>query len=201
MANCLTEELTDDILINCDHLAIPGIESDILLILHSNVDKSASTIDGTNPNLITDLVLLQGTEGVFLEGVKQIGGFSSEFVKGDQERLNKFRHMIRGRILSPTADNRNNFDKLATGMPYMAVVNKKYKGPNSEDAFLVLGWDTGITLSVGTESSYDNDGAIVLEMQSEDDMLENKSPKTLLDTNYETTLTAFENKFPGPSGT
>ena len=195
MANCLTEELTDDIYVDCDNLAVPGIEADIMLIAHSQVDKSASTIDSENPNIITDLVLKSGAKGVLLEGVKQIGGFSHEFVKGDSETLNKHRHAIRGRILSPTAKNRNSYDKLATGMAYIAVVNKKYKGPDSKDAFLVLGWDTGITLATGTESSYDNSGAIVLEMQSEDDMLENKSPKTLLITDYETTSTAFENKF------
>lgn len=195
MANCLTDKLSDDIAVDCDNLAVPGIEADILLFAHEDLDKSGSTIDNENPNIVTDLKLKPGAKGYFLEGVKQIGGFNHEFVKGDSETLNKHRHGIRGRILSPTAKNRNNYDKLATGMPYVAVVNKKYKGPDAEDAFLVLGWDTGITLAEGTESSYDNSGAIVLSMSSEDDMLENKSPKTLLMTDYETTLVAFNNGF------
>ena len=55
--------------------------------------------------------------------------------------------------------------------------------------------ESGIYLQTGTESSYENSGAIVLEMKSDDDQLENKSPKTLLETDYDTTLAAFNNKF------
>ncbi|WP_417867949.1 hypothetical protein [Xanthomarina gelatinilytica] len=192
---CLTDELSADIAIDCDNLAIAGIEEDILLIPHDQRDTVATTFDPTNPNIMTALVLKAGSTGYLLEGVKQINGFNSEFVKGDSQTLNKHRHGIRGRILSPSAANRNQYDKLAAGKPYVAVVNKKYKGADSEDAFLVLGWESGIYLQTGTESSYENSGAIVLEMKSDDDQLENKSPKTLLETDYDTTLTAFNNKF------
>ena len=195
MANCFLEKLTADIVVNCDHLSISGIEADIVLIPFSDVDKSASILDTVNKNLITDLVLKTGKTGYILEGVKQIGGFNSEFVKGDLENLNKFKHGIRGRILSPNAANRVQFDKLASGDAYIAVVNKKYKGVDNKDAFLVLGWDSGLYLSLGTESSYDNSGQIMIELASDDDMLENKSPKTLLETTYDATLVAFANKF------
>lgn len=195
MANCFLEKLTADILVNCDHLAIAGIEADIVLIPLTDVDKTASIFDATNKNVIKDLVLKTGKTGFMLEGVKQIGGFNSEFVKGDSETLNKFKHGIRGRILSPNAVNRGQFDKLASGEAYIAVVNKKYKGVDSKDAFLVLGWESGLYMSVGTESSYDNSGAIMLELASDDDMLENRSPKTLLETTYDATLAAFTNKF------
>lgn len=195
MANCLIDELAEDIAIDCDFLAIPGLEEDIVLIAHDKVDKSASAINSTNPNILDDLVLKEGATGYALEGVKQTNSFNHEFVKGDQQTLNKHRHFINGRILSPNAVNRNNYDILATGKPYLAVVHKKYKGENAEDAFLVLGWDAGITLSEGSESSTENDGAILLQMSSEDEMLENKSPKTLLIGDYETTLAAFNNRF------
>ena len=195
MNNCLTDALSDDIMIDCDNLAVAGIEADIVIIPFKMADKVATEFDATNPNIMTDLALIAGATGYVLQGVKQIGGFNSEFVKGDNQTLNKHKHGIRGRILTPSAANRNQYDKLATGEPYIAVVHKKYKGANSEDAFLVLGWDSGLYLETGTESSYDNSGAIVIEMASDDEMLENKSPKTLLETDYETTLLAFENKF------
>lgn len=195
MANCFLEKLTADIVVNCDNLAIAGIEADILLIAHSDIDKTASTFDPLNKNIITDLKLKTGKTGFMLEGVKQIGGFNSEFVKGDSESLNKHKHSIRGRILSPNAANRASYDILSSGEAYIAVINKKYKGVDSKDAFLVLGWDAGLYMSVGTESSYENSGAILLEMASDDEMLENKSPKTLVEGTYEATLTAFTNKF------
>ena len=195
MANCLTDRLAADIVNDCENLSISGIESDILLIPHSDVDKTASTIDPTNPLLITDLVLKAGKTGFLLEGVKQTNGYNSEFVVGDEQTPDKSRHVIRGRILTPSAANRLQANKLGKGESYMAVVNKKYKGKDSKDAFLVLGWDAGMYLSSKTENSLENDGAILLEMSSKDTMLEKDDPKVLLETTYETTLTAFNNKF------
>ncbi|MAX50546.1 MAG: hypothetical protein CMH22_01025 [Methylophaga sp.] len=192
---CLTDKITDDIAINCDNIAIAGLESDILLIPHSDVDKSASTIDATNKMIITDLVLKAGATGYLLEGVKQTNGMNSEFIPGDDQTLDKHRHGIRGRVLTPSAANIEQANLLGKGESYMAVVNRKYKGADSADAFLILGWDTGMHLSVMTINSNENDGAILLEMASKDGMLENDLPRVVLDTDYDTTLTAFNNKF------
>lgn len=195
MSNCLTDRLSADVVNNCENLAIPGIEADILLIPHGDVDKTASTIDATNKMLVTNLQLKAGKTGFLLEGVKQTNGYNSEFVPGDDQTPDKSRHIIRGRILTPSAANRLQAQKLGEGESYIAVVNKKYKGKDSKDAFLVLGWDAGMYLRSKTESSTENDGAIVLEMASKDNMLESKDPRVLLETDYTTTLTAFSNKF------
>lgn len=192
---CLTEKLLADIVVNCNSLSIAGLESDMLLIPHTDVDKTASTFDTENKQLITDLVLKSGATGYLLGGIKQTNGINHEFVPGDDQTLDKYRHGIRGRILTPTAENIDQANKLGKGMSYLAIANRKYKGPESKDAFLVLGWDTGIYLSVNTSSSYENDGAILIEMASKDGFLENDMPKVLLDTDYPTTLTAFTNKF------
>ncbi|SOC79822.1 hypothetical protein SAMN06296241_1359 [Salinimicrobium sediminis] len=192
---CYTDRLAADIANDCENLTIAGIESDILLIPHGDVDKTATTFDPTNPLLITDLVLKAGKTGFLLEGVKQTNGYNTEFVPGDDQTPDKSRHVIRGRILTPSAANRLQANKLGKGESYMAVVNKKYKGAESKDAFLVLGWDAGMYLSSKTENSIENDGAILLELSSKDNMLEKDDPKVLLETTYDTTLTAFNNKF------
>lgn len=192
---CLTDKLAADIAVDCDNLTVGGIESDILLFVHSDVDKTATTFDATNPLLCTDLVLKAGATGYLLEGVKQTNGYNTEFVPGDDQTPDKSRHTVRGRILTPSVENRLQANKLGKGVSYMAVVNRKYKGEDSEDAFLLLGWDTGMYLSVKTESSTENDGAILLEMASKDSLLENDDPKVVLDTDYDTTLLAFNNKF------
>lgn len=192
---CLTDRLAADIANDCDNITISGIESDILLIPHSDVDKTASTKDAENPLLVTDLVLKAGATGFLLEGVKQTNGYNHEFVPGDEQTPDKSRHVIRGRILTPSAANRLQANKLGKGEAYMAVVNKKYKGADSKDAFLILGWDAGLYLRTKTENSTENDAAILLELASKDIMLENDDPKVLLDVDYPTTLTAFNNKF------
>ena len=145
--------------------------------------------------IITDLVLKAGATGYLLEGVKQTNGMNSEFIPGDDQTLDKHRHGIRGRVLTPSAANIEQANLLGKGESYMAVVNRKYKGADSADAFLILGWDTGMHLSVMTINSNENDGAILLEMASKDGMLENDLPRVVLDTDYDTTLTAFNNKF------
>lgn len=192
---CLTDVINADIAVDCENITVGGIESDILLIPHKDVDKTASTLDAENKLLLTDLVLKAGASGYLLEGVKQTNGYNTEFVKGDDQTPDKSRHTIRGRILTPSVENRLQANKLGKGESYMAVVNRKYKGEDSEDAFLVLGWDTGMYLSVKTENSTENDGAILIEMASDDSLLENDDPKVLLDTSYDLTLTAFNNKF------
>ena len=137
--SCLTDKISADIAVDCDNLTIAGIEEDILLIPHSDVDKTASVVDETNPMLITSLKCKAGTSGYLLEGVKQTNGYNSEYVPGDDQTLDKHRHGIRGRILTPSAANRQQYNKLGKGESYLAIVNKKYKGADSEDAFLVLG--------------------------------------------------------------
>lgn len=195
MANCLTDRLAADIMNDCENLSIAGIEADILLIPHGDVDKTATTIDATNPLLVTDLVLKAGKTGFLLQGVKQTNGYNHEFVPGDEQTPDKSRHVVRGRILTPSAANRNQANKLGKGEGYMAVVNKKYKGKDSKDAFLILGWDAGLYLSSKSENSLENDGAILLELGSKDTMLEKDDPKVLLETDYDTTKAAFDNKF------
>lgn len=192
---CLTDKISADIAVDCDNLAIAGIEEDILLIPHEDVDWSATTFDETNPMIVTDLVLKTSTTGYLLEGVKQTNGYNHEFVPGDDQTLDKHRHGIRGRILSPTAANIEQANKLSKSTAYVAVVNRKYKGAGSADAFLMLGKDQGMYVSVMTGASYENDGAILFEMASKDGLLENDLPRVVLDTDYDTTLTAFTNKF------
>ncbi|UAB85685.1 hypothetical protein INR75_06635 [Zunongwangia sp. SCSIO 43204] len=195
MAECFIDEITGDITVNCDHMAVTGIESDIVLIPFGAEDKTGSAIDETNSQLITDLVLKAGKTGFKLEGIKQTNSHNSEFVPGDNQTLDGHRHRIGFRILSPTTANRAEANKLSKGGKYIAVVNRKYKGPSDQDAFLVLGWQYGMKLVEMTENSLENKGAIVGALQSEDDALEMDLPKNLLDADYDTTLTAFNNKF------
>jgi len=87
---------------------------------------------------------------------------------------------------------------LAKGESYIVVVNRKWKGANDEDAFLVFGYDAGLYLTEMTEASNENDGNILFALASKDISLETEMPRNLLMTNYATTLTAFDNKFATP---
>ncbi|TYP71483.1 hypothetical protein [Aquimarina intermedia] len=195
---CFTDKLTEDIVNDCDNLSISGIESDVLLVPHSDFNKTATTINATNRMLVDDLVLNAGTTGLKLEGIKQTQGYNWEFVPSE-ETVDKFRHLFDGMIMTPSAANRLSASKLAKGQSYLVVVHKRYKGANKADAFLILGWDAGLYVTVMTENSRESDSAIKFTLSSKDDTLEYDMPRVLLESDYDTTLTAFNNKFAQPA--
>lgn len=192
--SCFTEELSEDILIDCLNLSKAGIETDVVIIPKKYIDYAGSTINATNRVLLDELVLLAGNKGVKLEGVKQINGYNWEFVPSE-ETIDRYRHTFTGVVMTPSAANRLAASKLAKGEQYVIVVNKKYKGANQADAFLVLGWDTGMYLTAMTENSKEVDSAIQFTVSNKDGELEDEMPRILLDTDHTTTLTAFNNLF------
>ena len=191
---CYLDELSASIVNDCDNLAIAGIEADVVLIPFANFDKAGSTINATNRILLDDLLCQSGTSGFKLEGIKQLNGFDSEFVPV-AESVDRWKHTFRGVIMTPSAENRLQASKLSKGTSYLVVINKKYKGANSEDAFIVLGWDAGLYITEMTESSKDNNGAILFTLSSQEDTLEYDMPRNLLETDYATTLIAFDAQF------
>lgn len=192
---CATDRISADLLADCLNLTVAGIEADVILIPLKDIDKTASTLDPVNPQLCTKLQLKPGTTGFKLEGVKQLNGYNYEFVRGDQQTMDKWRHTFSGVIMTPSTTNRAEANKMAKGESYVIVINKKWKGANDADAFLVLGWDAGLYVTEMTENSRENNAAILFTLASVDEMLENNMPKNLLETDYPTTLTAFGNKF------
>lgn len=194
---CITDKISADILVDCDNLSISGLEADVILIPRSDFDRTASTINVSNDILLDNLACQSGATGFKLEGVKQLHSINSEFVPSE-ETVDKFRHTFRGVILTPSAANRLQASKLAKGESYIVVVNKKWKGANDADAFVVLGYDAGLYLTEMTEGSRENDGNILFALASKDTSLETEIPRNLLITNYATTLTAFNNKFATP---
>ena len=80
--NC-EDKLSADIIKDCDNKPIGGLEVSAVLINFEDIDKTASTISGTNDLIITNLATDSGTAGFVLEGIKQTNGASFELVKKD----------------------------------------------------------------------------------------------------------------------
>lgn len=195
---CLTDKLSENIAIDCDNIVIPGLESDGVIIPYADFDKPGSTINDTINTLLDDLKCKAGSTGYLVEGVKQLNTTNSEFVPSE-DRLDGHRHTFNFRVLSPSAENREQASKITKGERYVVVVNRKWKGANNEDAFLVYGFDAGMYCTTFTESSNENDGAILITLASKDTSLEREIPRNLLIGDYEATLAAFNNKFIEPA--
>lgn len=192
---CLTEKLAANILKDCDNLSVIGIETDVQIIPLSDIDRTATTFDASNRLLVTNLALKAGKTAYKLEGVKQLNGYNWEFVPGDDQTLDKYRHVFSGVIVTPSVENRLSASNLAAGEAYAIVVNKKYKGADSDDAFLLLGYYNGLYVTEMTENSRESDANILFTLSSKDTSLEFEAPRVVKEGDYDTTLTAFNNGF------
>ena len=191
---CFTDKISADIAIDCDNIAIGGVEDDIVIIPHEDVDKTVSIINASNRLILDDFAAVSGKTGFLIQGVKNAQGFLAEFVPSE-ETLDKWRHSYDGVIATPSAANRLQASNLTKGVPYMIVVRRRYKGAAKADEFAVLGWDAGLYVTAMTENTRESDGMIVFTLASKDSSLEYETYRTLLDTDNATTLTAFNNKF------
>jgi hypothetical protein len=189
-----TGNLTADILFDCANAPIGGIEQNVVLINKDDIDLSATTVDATNRILVTNLQLKPGKTGYLLTGVKQANGKAWELVK-KENAPDKFKHTFSGVIFNPSAANKQQADSLSKGAKYIAVIEQMWKGTDSEEAFEVLGLNSGLELMTMTNNSKENDNMIMFELSSADGFEETTMPKTLLDVDYAATKTAFSNKF------
>ena len=98
--------LTDDILFDCDNAMVGGIEVDVLIFNHSEIDKVATTFDATNKTMITNLALKAGKVGFLLKGIKQVNSLKFELVKKELGP-DKFKHLFAGLMLNFTAANKD----------------------------------------------------------------------------------------------
>ncbi|MCR5863073.1 hypothetical protein LRS05_13465 [Flavobacterium sp. J372] len=96
-------------------------------------------------------------------------------------------------IFSPSLANKTQADNLSKGAKYVVVVEQTWKGADNEDAFEILGYNSGLELVTMTNSSKENDNMIMFELASADGFEESTMPKTLLDEDYVTTKTVFNN--------
>lgn len=191
--NC-DELLTGAISKNCDEKPQAGIEVDVVIINYDDIDFANTTFDGTDDLLMTNLATKSGTQGYFIEGIKQTQGASFELVK-KEESFDGYKHKFEGVILEPSVENKQRLSELSAGGRFVVVVEKKWKGVNDEDAFEVLGWNAGMEIETVLWNSKEADGIIKFSLASVDGFEETKMTYNLLETDYDTTKTAFDGFF------
>lgn len=186
--------LTGDLLFDCENGSIAGLETNIVIINETQIDRSAITYDANNKMIATAFALQSGNTGVSLQGVKQTNSTSYELVKKETS-ADKKKHIFSGVILSLSAVNKLQLQLMSEGGKYVVIVEKKWKGVDSADAFDILGIDSGLELNVATYNSNENDGTATIELSSVDGYEEPKFPVSLLVGDYSATKALFDNKF------
>jgi hypothetical protein len=107
----------------------------------------------------------------------------------------KFKHTFAGTILNFSSENKERLMELAEGGKVAVMVELKWKGASSADAFQLGGFESGLELQVATWATNENDATIAFELSSSEGYEEPKPVLTVLETDYATTATAFANKF------
>ena len=185
--------LSGDILADCENPMVGGLEVNVLLVNHSDIDKTACTFSSTNKTVLTNFQLKAGKTAYLLEGIKQINSLASELVVKETSQ-DKMKHTFSGMILNYSAANKAKLYDMIGGL-FAVIVELKWKGATGEDAFQIGGFESGMRLSVVNWSTKENDGNISFELSSVEGYEEPKPTLSILETSYALTATAFGNKF------
>lgn len=192
----ICKKISRDLLRDCNRKPIPGMEQRIVLINYDDLKSSGIILDDTNPNsLIKQLRLIPGNKGFMIDSIKQIMNFTNSLEKND-EGEDGVTHAITGiRISDPSEEIRDEVNKFIGGAKVFAVIETKWKGINNKHAFKFFGMQFGLELSELTEGSKENDGTIVMSLKTPTGFKEPYLPHIYRDTDYNTSLTAFNNRF------
>lgn len=190
------EIITADVLHDCDNVPVAGIEQKLILINYDDLLASGITFDVTTPStLITDIALEAGKTGYLVENIKQIMNYTNS-LEYTEDSENGIIHSINGiRFYDPSASGRDQLNKLIRGAKVYAVLETKWKGTDGESAFKFFGLNYGLELKELIDNSNENDGTVVISLGTPQGFKEPFLPHILLDTDYDTTKTAFDNKF------
>jgi len=186
--------LTSDILFDCDNAMTGGMEVNVLLFNHKDIDKVATTFDPTNRTKMTNFALKATKTGYLLQGIKQVNALKFELVKKELGP-DKFKHTFAGLILNLSSANKLRLLEMSQGGLYAVMVELKWKGAASAEAFQIAGYDSGLELMVNTWSSNENDGNVSIELSSKEGYEETRPIVSVFETSYTATATAFANKF------
>lgn len=190
----ICNKVAEDILYDCDNRPVAGIEQRLVLINEADLPASGITFDATYPNaLITGIALKPGKVGYEIQGIKQIMNYTNSLV-ADEASEDGVKHSITGiKIFDPSEEIRNEINKYVAGSKVYAVLERKWKGIDNKHAFLFFGLKFGLMISELKDESVD--GIIQISLSTLGANKEPYLPHIYRDTNYATSLTAFNNKF------
>jgi hypothetical protein len=188
--NC-APKLTADILFDCADKSKRGLDGGkAVLINFEDIDKAASTVAGA---VISDLVTKSGTSGFAAEWFKDLASVNSSFAPSTED-IDGFIHNFLCRIPNASADNAERARELAQGR-FVIVVETRYKGALSAEAFKVFGWENGLKLSEMTYNTLENSGSIPYTAATEDGDVESYPYNVFLETDYATSKATFDSLF------
>src|SRR3989304_589938 len=149
--------LEGDLEPDCDNPIQGGVDD--LLYLINKSDIASVTRNGTNPQIIEDIILVSGATAFKVQGQNNSNNTRTELVK--LTYTNAYNHFVDfiGFDLSPTGFQR--YEEIANAQLVAIVVNN-YRGASGNAAIKIYGLDAGLRSVTMTQdmASADTQGAI-----------------------------------------
>lgn len=188
----------NDLVYSCDNKSVGGLVQTVKLINRCDLEPGDWTLTRSMTSLAcSHLIAYSGTDpatlnGVSVQGIPGKRLLSASFTSSNTDYGWYWTHIVNLFSQGLTREAICNLKALGEGAELIAIVEQNFKGTNSQDAFMVYGWDAGLKLGDFTYNSNENNGNSVIPLTSIDPDLEPYPPMVLFMTDYATTKTFFD---------
>jgi hypothetical protein len=177
---CL-DGISKDISSTCVNTPVAGTEVKAWV---ANRLEVAITYDVTNLSMITAITPTSGNQLYTLTGVKKLLNPGSSLVVAE-DRPDKYQHSFNFQGFEFLAEDIENIDALSD---LIVITEMKNKHSTGEGTFRAFGVENGLYKSSMEWTANDIDGALPVEMTSQEGENESYPWFTVFDTDYATTL-------------
>ena len=181
---CL-DGITKDIASTCENQPVAGVEIKVWV---GNRLEGGFTFDVTNLSKITDIVMASTKKLFVMTGVKKLLNPGSSLVVA-VDRADRYTHKFNFQGFEFTAEDVENIDALSDLFVVVQMIDKVAGG---DGTFRAFGVKNGLYKTTLEWTANDIDGAIPVEMASQEGAAEDYPWWTVLDTDYATTLAMLE---------
>lgn len=188
--------LAADIAANCANMSVKGQGNRGWIMNFDDVDRETSTVDSSNPSLLSSLVLNANKKAynVYVPGSTPFTGTNKALVKGTY--VNTWTKQVHLVILNEGPDVCNDIiDKLANGR-FVMVLENKTSGAGGKATYEVYGYEAGLTASEMSNDKYseETNGGYAATLEETG---ANKSGMFLYGTSLSATRTMLESLVSG----
>lgn len=186
------KKITDDILADCADAPKRGLDGEKAVIINfADIDRTASVQAGA---IISTLALQSGLSGFGIEWLKEGLASANSSLSVQADNVDGFLQSFLARLSTTSAENAERANELKQGR-FIVVVETRYKGASSAEAFKVYGWDNGLKLTELTNNTLENSGSTLFTVSTEEGDVEQYPYNIFLDTDYATSKAAFDALF------
>lgn len=164
-----------------------GIEAEIIIGNHADIDKVESQIDG---NICSELMLSAESKGAYKYSSHR-NAFEGDCTLAKGTYQNSFDHKIVLRIFAKTQEAKDELNKLKQGKVF--VITKGIDANNPQTRRELYGFDNGLVLNDFQAPTTDADGVIyTLTLGSDDKAKESQLPLSIWATSEAATETMIK---------